>query len=52
MAVNLVDEEGMSLKAFATGCLNNELKDFSVDGEWFIRPLGKQPSSRNPGHSY
>ena len=41
MVINLVDKDGTSLKAFTTSCLKNDLRDFSLDGEWFIRPLGK-----------
>ena len=52
MVVNLVDKNGMSLKVFSTSCLKYDLRDFSLDGEWFIRLLGKWSSSRNPGQSY
>ena len=52
MVVSLVDEDGMSLEAFATSCLENDLKDFNLGKEWFIKLLGKQPSSRNPSQRY
>ena len=52
MVISLVDENGMSLKAFATSCIENDLKDFSLGEEWFIRTLGKCLSSRNPSQSY
>ena len=29
MVVSLVDEDGKSLKVFATSCLGNDLKDFN-----------------------
>ena len=47
MVISLVDEDEMSLKAFTTSCLKNDLKDFGLGGEWFLKPLGKQPSPRN-----
>ena len=40
------------VKAFATSCLKNDLKDFVLGEEWFISPLGKHPSFRNPSQSY
>ena len=52
MLVSLGDEDGTSLKAFATSCLENDLKDFGLGEEWFIGPLGKCPSTRNPSQSY
>ena len=52
MVVSLVDEDGTSPKAFATSYLENNLKDFTLGGEWFITPSGKWPSSRNPSQSY
>ena len=52
MVINLVDEDGTSLKALVTSCLKNDLKDFGLGGEWFIRPLSKQLSSRNLSQSY
>ena len=52
MVVSLVDEDGMSFKAFPASCLKNGLRDFSWDDEWFIKSLGKQQSSRNPDQSH
>ena len=52
MVISLVDEDGASLKAFATSCHENDLKDYGLGEEWFIRSLGKCPSSRNLRQSY
>ena len=52
MVISLANEDGMRLKAFATSCLKNDLNDFVLGGEWFIRPLAKRTSSRNSGQSY
>ena len=49
MVVSLVDIDGTSPKAFATFCLEIDLKDFSLGGEWFIKPFW---SLRNPYQSY
>ena len=52
MAVSLVDEAGMSFKAFPTGCLRDDLRDFSWDEEWFIKSLAKKLSPKDPDQSY
>ena len=39
--ISLVDEDGISFKAFATSCLEKDLKDFGWGEELFIRSLGK-----------
>ena len=52
MVISLVDENGTSLKEFSTSYLQNNLKDFGLGREWFIRLLDKCPSSRNPSQSY
>ena len=41
MVISLVDEDGMSLKAFTNSCLKNDLKDFGLGEELLIKPLGK-----------
>ena len=33
MVVSLVDEDGMNFKAFATSCLENNLKEFDLGKE-------------------
>ena len=52
MVVSLIGEDRISLKAFATSCFKNDLRDFGLGGEWFIKPLDKCLSSRNPSQSY
>ena len=37
--ISLGDEDRTSLKAFDTSCLENDLKDFGLGEEWFIKPL-------------
>ena len=49
--ISLVDEDGMSFKAFSTSSLEKDRKDFGEE-EWFIKYLGQHPSSRNQGQSY
>ena len=48
MVVSLVDEDGVSLKAFTTSCLENNLKDFGLGEELFIRPVGKESKLQKP----
>ena len=48
----MVVEDGTSFWAFATSCLKNNLRDFDWGDDWFIRPLVKKPSSRNPDQGY
>ena len=52
MVVSLVDKDGKTLKVFATGCFEKDLKDFSWKEKWFIRPLGKWQSYKYPSQSY
>ena len=51
MVVSLIDENGVSFNSFPTGCLENDLRDFGWDEEWFIKSLGKWQSSKNPTQS-
>ena len=39
--ISLVNEDGMSFKAFTTSCLEKDLRDFSWGEEWLIKFLGK-----------
>ena len=48
MVISLVDEDGTSLKAFATSCLKNDLKDLGLGQEWFIKSLGKWQKLQRP----
>ena len=48
IVISLVEEDGAIIKAFTTSCLMNDLKDFGLGEEWFIRPLVKRPSFRSP----
>ena len=41
IVATLIDEDGASFKAFHTGCLENDLRDFGWGEEWFIKSLGK-----------
>ena len=51
--VRLCDEEGRRFKAFVTNCLKNDLYDFdNLDGELFIRSLGKKQRNNNPGQFF
>ena len=52
IVISLVNEDGMSFKAFATSCLEKDLRDFGWGEEWFIKPLGKSQSSKNPTQIY
>ena len=52
MVVSLVDEDGTNFKVFPNDCLENDLRDFGWGEEWFIKSLGKRPSSRDPDQSY
>ena len=52
VVVSLVDRDGKTLKAFATSCLEKDLKDFSQKEKRFIRPLGKKQSPKNPSQSF
>ena len=52
MVVSLVDEDGKSFKTFPASCPEDDLRDFSWGDEWFIKSLGKQPSSRDPDQSH
>ena len=53
MVVSPVNQYGEQLKAFATSCLIKDLEDSrGTSDECYIKSIGKQQSSINPGQSY
>ena len=51
--VRLCDEEGRRFKAFVTNRLKHDLCYFdNLDGELFIRSLGKKQRNNNPENSF
>ena len=48
--VTLKSKDDKKIKSFTTSCLQQDLQDFSVDKDWYIRSTGLKKSINNYDH--